>query len=60
MKNEKNIRRRNWNNQFEKAISNGELSEGDLFEEIVNDFDEQEWTWNIEQTPENNQLNPTT
>jgi hypothetical protein len=46
MKNEKNIPRQSWSSQFEKAIANGELPEGDLFEGLGNNFDDEEWTWN--------------
>ncbi|WP_341226229.1 AbrB/MazE/SpoVT family DNA-binding domain-containing protein [uncultured Arcticibacterium sp.] len=35
--------REDWSAKFEKAIENGELAENDLFENLENDFDTEEW-----------------
>lgn len=37
--------RDDWEAMFKKELSLGEAPEGDLFEDLSNDFDENEWTW---------------
>jgi hypothetical protein len=32
-----------WDNQFKAALQNGDTMEGDLFEGIKNEFDDEEW-----------------
>lgn len=39
----KNEAREGWDEQFEKAICNGELLDENEFESLVNEFDEDEW-----------------
>jgi antitoxin MazE len=34
-----------WDTAFDEAIEAGDQPEGDLFEEIPNQFDQTEWTW---------------
>lgn len=35
--------RKDWDEQFERAIANGELPHENEFESLTNDFDENEW-----------------
>ena len=37
--------REGWEKQFKEAIANGDKPDGDLFEGMINKFDEEEWTW---------------
>jgi len=37
--------REGWEKQIEKAIAEGHEPEGDLFEGLKNEFDDNEWTW---------------
>jgi antitoxin MazE len=35
--------RKGWDEQFERAIANGELPDENEFESVTNEFDEDEW-----------------
>jgi antitoxin component of MazEF toxin-antitoxin module len=37
--------REGWEDVMIKAINDGDIPESDLFEEMSNDFDKEEWTW---------------
>ena len=37
--------RADWNKVFSDAINKGEKPDTDLFDEMSNNFDDEEWTW---------------
>lgn len=37
--------RKDWDKKFAEAINKGQETEDDYFEDIGNDFDQEEWTW---------------